>query len=122
MAVQMQIYINEAKEAVLGLVKALNDESFQLVRRYLNDDIKHVGPFGSSDGAEVYLKEVERLRLKFDIQKIFVDDKDVCMLANVTASGITAFVCDWFQVEAGKISSQRSTFDPRPFLALSKLN
>jgi hypothetical protein len=45
MAVQMQIYINEAKEAVLGLVKALNDESFQLVRRYLNDDIKHVGPF-----------------------------------------------------------------------------
>jgi hypothetical protein len=44
MVVPMQISTNEAKEIVLGFVKALNDESFQVARRYLDDDLKHVGP------------------------------------------------------------------------------
>ena len=48
----MQISTNEAKEIVLGFVEALNDESFQVARRYLDDDLKHVGPFGSRDGGE----------------------------------------------------------------------
>jgi limonene-1,2-epoxide hydrolase len=122
MAVQMQISTNEAKEVVLGLVKALNDESFQVARRYLNDDVKHVGPFGSRDGGDAYIQHVERFRLKFDIQKIFADGKDVCALYDATMSGVTVFACGWFQVEAGKIISQRTTFDPRPLLALSKPN
>src|SRR5260221_14653497 len=67
----MKISTNEPKEVVLGLGKALNDESFQIARRYVSDDMKYVGPFGSRDGAEAYLQEIERLRLKFDIQKIF---------------------------------------------------
>jgi hypothetical protein len=43
----MQVSIDQAKEAVLGLGKALNDETFEIARRYVNDDMKYVGPFGS---------------------------------------------------------------------------
>lgn len=77
---QMQVSIDQAKEVLLGLGKALNDETFEIARRYVNDDMKYVGPFGSRAGAEAYLQEIERLRLKFNIQKIFADDKDVCAL------------------------------------------
>jgi hypothetical protein len=120
MALQMKISTNEPKEVVLRLGKALNDESFQIARRYVSDDMKYVGPFGSRDGAEAYLQEIERLRLKFDIQKIFADDKNVCVLYDITVSGITLFACGWFQVNAGRVSSLRVTFDPRPLLALSE--
>jgi limonene-1,2-epoxide hydrolase len=116
----MQISTNEAKEVVLGLVKALNDESFQVARRYLNDDVKVVGPFGARDGGDAYIQHVERLRLKFNIQKIFADGKDVCALYEISVSGIRLFACGWFQLEDGKISSLRVTFDPRPLLALSE--
>jgi SnoaL-like domain len=119
-ALQMKISTNEPKEVVLGLGKALNDESFQIARRYVSDDMKYVGPFGSRDGAEAYLQEIERFRLKFDIQKIFADDKNVCVLYDITVSGITLFACGWFQVNAGRVSSLRVTFDPRPLLALSE--
>jgi limonene-1,2-epoxide hydrolase len=116
----MKISTNEAKEVVLGLGKALNDESFQIARRYVGDDMKYVGPFGSRVGAEAYLQEMERLRLKFDIQKIFADGNDVCALYEISVSGIRLFACGWFQLEDGKISSLRVTFDPRPLLALSE--
>jgi len=120
MALQMKISTNEPKEVVLRLGKALNDESFQIARRYVSDDMKYVGPFGSRDGAEAYLQEIERLRLKFDIQKIFADDENVCVLYDITVSGITLFACGWFQVNSGRVSSLRVTFDPRPLLALSE--
>lgn len=119
MGEQIQVSTDQAKEVVLGLGKALNDESFEIARRYVKDDMNYVGPFGSREGAEAYLQEIERLRLKFDIQKIFADDKDVCALYDITVSGITLFACGWFQIRDGKVSSLRVTFDPRPLLALS---
>jgi hypothetical protein len=54
--------------------------------------------------------------VKFDIRKIFADDKDVCVLYDITVSGITLFACGWFQLEAGTVRSMRVTFDPRPLL------
>jgi hypothetical protein len=125
----MQVSTDQAKEVVLGLGKALNDENFEIARRYVTDDMKYVGPFGCRDGAEAYLREIERLRLKFDIQKIFADGKDVCALYAITVPGISSFslatrrlfACGWFQIEAGKVFSLRVTFDPRPLLALSDL-
>jgi hypothetical protein len=106
----------ETKEVVLHLGKALNDENYEEARRYVSDSMKYVGPFGSRDGAEAYLREIERLHLKFDIQKIFADNKDVCVLYDITVSGLTLFACGWFQVEAGTVRSIRVTFDPRPLL------
>jgi hypothetical protein len=106
----------ESKEVVLGLGKALNDGNYEAARRYVSDNMSYLGPFGSRDGAEAYLHEMERHHLKFDILKIFADNKDVCVLYDITVSGITLFASGWFQVEAGKVRSMRVTFDPRPLL------
>jgi hypothetical protein len=106
----------ETTKVVLSLGKALNEENYAAARKYVSESMKYVGPFGSRDGAEAYLHEIERLHLKFDIQKIFADDRDVCVLYEITVSGITLFACGWFQVEAGTVRSMRVTFDPRPLL------
>ena len=98
MTTQMQTSAIEAKEVVLKLGMAINDESFQRARRYVSDDMKYVGPFGTRIGADAYLQEIEHLRLKFDIQKIFADGDDVCVMYDITVSGITLFACGWFQV------------------------
>jgi hypothetical protein len=84
MTTQTQTSANEAKEVVLKLGRAINDESFQQARRYVSDDMKYVGPFGSRIGAEAYLQEIEHLRLKFDIHKIFADGNDVCVMYDIT--------------------------------------
>ena len=116
MTLQPQAPTNEAKEVVLRLGKALNDEKFQIARELVSDHMKYIGPFGVRHGAEAYLHEIQRLRLKFDIQKVFVDEGDVCALYHIAVSGIIVFACGWFQVKDGKVSSLRVTFDPRPLL------
>jgi hypothetical protein len=68
-------------------------------------------------GAEAYFEEIERLRLKFHIQRIFANHEDVCVLYNIDTSGITVFACGWFQIKDGKVGFLKVTFDPRPLLA-----
>jgi hypothetical protein len=119
MTLLQQVSTDDAKEVVLGLGKALNDENFQIARGFVSDDMKYIGPFGVRDGAEAYLHEIQRLRLKFGIRKVFVDDQDVCAFYDIAVSGIIVFACGWFHVKAGKVSSLRVTFDPRPLLAAS---
>lgn len=119
MALEGLASTDKAKQVVLGLGKALNDEDFEIARRLVSDDMKYIGPFGVRDGAEAYLQKIERLRLKFDIQKVFVDDQDVCVIYNIAVSGVILFACGWFHVKAGKVSSLKVTFDPRPLLAAS---
>ena len=112
----MDTSTSETKEVVLALGKALNDGNYKAARRYVSDSMSYVGPFGSRDGAQAYLEEMERRHLKFNIRKIFADNKDVCALYDITVSGITLFACGWFQVEAGKVRSMRVTFDPRALI------
>jgi SnoaL-like domain len=102
---------DQAEEVVLRLSKALNDGDFETARRFVHDELKCVGPFGSRDGAEAYLHEIERFRLKFDIKKISADGNDVCALYSVIVPGMSCFSvaigCASFQIEAGKVSSLR---------------
>ena len=112
-----QLSSDEAKQVVLNLGAAINDESFQTARLYVADDMKYEGPFGTRVGAEAYLEEIERLRLKFHIQRIFADQEDVCVLYNIDTAGVTVFACGWFQIKDGKVGSLKVTFDPRPLLA-----
>jgi hypothetical protein len=41
-----QLSSDEAKQVVLNLGTAINDESFPTARIYVADDIKYEGPFG----------------------------------------------------------------------------
>jgi hypothetical protein len=47
MTTQAQLSSDEAKQVVLNLGTAINDESFQTARIYVADDMKYEGPFGT---------------------------------------------------------------------------
>jgi SnoaL-like domain len=118
MTKQVQASENNAKQVVLELGNAINAEDFQLARKYVSDDMKHIYPLGTHDNAEVYFQQLEQIRPKFDILKTFVDGNEVCVLYDTTASGVKLSASGWFKVKDGKVRSLTVVFDPRPLLAV----
>ncbi len=111
-----------AKEIVLLFIKALNNEDFKTARNYADEGVRFEGVLGSRDGADVYFKDMEQMKLKYDIKKVFVEGNDVCLFYDVRISGISVFSCGWYLVENDKIRSIKVLFDPRPILELSRKN
>jgi hypothetical protein len=110
---------SNAKDIVMSYVKALNDEDFKTARQYVSDNLSFAGPLATLNEADAYFKDMERMRLKFEIKKVFVDSEDVCLLYDLKAGPKTLFGCGWYHLEQGKISSIRAIFDPRPILEMS---
>jgi len=108
-----------AKETVLSFVNSLNEEDFKTARSYVSDDMTFAGVLGSRNGAEAYFKDMEKMKLKYEIKKVFAECDDVCLLSDVSMQGVTMFTCSWYHVEGGKINSLKVVFDPRPVLELS---
>ena len=106
---------DQAEQVVLCLGKALNDGDFETARSFVHDELEYLGPFGSRDGAEAHLQEIERLGLKFDVKKISTVGNDVCALYGITVPGMSCFsvatgelfACGSFQIQDGKVSSLR---------------
>ena len=84
--------------------------------------MKFVGVLGSRDGAEVYFRDMERMRLKYNVNKVFVDGDDVCLFYDITMANVTVFCAGWYQLSGGKIRSFRVVFDPRPVLEAAEKN
>ena len=103
-------------DIVLLFLKALNNEDFDSAREYLNDDMKFEGVLGSRDGGEVYITDMRHMKFKYEIKKAFQDGDDVCILFDITMSGLTIFSCGWYRIRDNKIGSIRVLFDPRPIL------
>ena len=110
---------NHTKDTVLNFIKALNEEDMDDARKYINEDLSFVGVLGSRSGAETYLSDMARIKIKYSIEKIFVDGDDVCVLCDYIMGGVTVFGCGWYHLINGKISSIRAIFDPRPVLESS---
>lgn len=108
-----------AKDVVLACIKALNEEDFDMARTFANDDMTFEGVLGSRNGADAYFQDMKQMRLKYAIRIAFMEGDDVCLLYDLTMSGITLFGCGWYHVENGKISSLKVVFDPRPVLEQS---
>jgi hypothetical protein len=106
----------DAKGIVLSCVKALNEENFEAARKYVKDDFTFAGVLGSRNGAEEYFRDMQHMKLKYRIKKSFADEDDVCLLYDLTMSGVTIFGCGWYHLQEGKISSLKVVFDPRPML------
>ena len=106
----------DIKQVVLDFITALNNEDFEAARVHVNDDMTFKGVLGSRTGADAYFKDMEHMRLKYDIKKSFSDEEDVCLLYDITMSGVTIFSCGWYHIENDKIQSIRVVFDPRPIL------
>jgi hypothetical protein len=105
-----------AREVVLSCVKAINEEDFKLAKQFVSDDLSFIGVLGSRQGADAYFSDMERMRLKYDVKKVFADGEDVCLFYDLAISGTTIFVSAWYRVEDGKIRSLKVVFDPRPIL------
>lgn len=113
----MTVYsVGTAKEVVLACIDSINNLDFQTARTYASPDMQFEGVLGSRDGAEAYFLDMEKMKLKYDIKKVFTDGNDVCLLYNLDMSGTTIFGCGWYHVENGKIKSLKVVFDPRPVL------
>jgi hypothetical protein len=59
-----------ARTIVTRLLEAINREDFTAARAFLRDDMKYIGVFGSRDGADASLDEVQQRSLKFGIREV----------------------------------------------------
>lgn len=106
----------DAGKTVLSFIDALNNEDFTGARNYVSNDMVFEGVLGSRNGADAYFNDMEKMRLKYNIQKVFKDGDDVCLFYNIEMSGKTIFSAGWYRINDGKINSIRVVFDPRPLM------
>jgi hypothetical protein len=108
---------NNAKDVVVNFINALNKEDFRTARKYLNDYMTFKGVLGTRDGADAYMNDMEKMKMKYDIKKVFADQNDVCIFCDIIQPNVTFLNCGWYHVENDKISALIVIFDPRPVLA-----
>ena len=108
----------DARQAVMFYIKAMDERDYAAARKYLGDNVRVKGPAGETfRSSDEFLKMMEQQHGKYDIKKVFVDGRDVCLLYDFVTPKVTAFFCSWYQVKDGKISSIQTIFDPRAFAA-----
>ena len=106
----------DQKKNVTSLLEAINREDFTAARAFLRDDMKYIGVFGSRDGADASLDEVQQRALKFGIREVIAEGNEVAVFYDLSTSGMTLFAAGWFQIKDGKVILIRVVFDPRPIL------
>jgi len=108
----------DAREVVMSYIKALGDGDYAAARNYLADNVRVKGPGGEAfRSPDEFLKMMEQQRGRYDIQKVFVEGSDVCLLYDFITPKVTTFFSSWYQVKDGKIRSIQTVFDPRVFAA-----
>lgn len=111
-----------AREVVMAFLESMNAQDFKTARICVADNVSFVGVLGTRDGKEAYFKDMEQMKARYDIKKMFVDGNDVCVIYDISFgnSPVSIFTCGWYQVHDGKIGSIRVVFDPRPLLQQQK--
>jgi aspartyl/asparaginyl beta-hydroxylase (cupin superfamily) len=107
---------HNAKVVVLDFINALNAEDFELARRQLHDDMTFKGVMGERSGADVYIDDMKKMKFKYDVKKVFVEQEEVCLWYDINMGGKTIFSCGWYKLSEEKIQSFQVIFDPRPIL------
>lgn len=106
----------DAREVVLSFIDALNKEDYQSARQCLSDDFTFKGVMGTRNGADAYMKDMEKMKFKYDLKKAAVEGNDVSLLFDFTQKGITLQASGWYHLNDGKIHDYTVIFDPRPLL------
>ncbi|RZL41812.1 MAG: nuclear transport factor 2 family protein [Pedobacter sp.] len=101
---------------VSDFINALNKEDFDTVRRQLADDMTFEGVMGKRNGADIYIEDMKKMKLKYNIRKMFVDDNEVSVWYDINMGDKTILASGWYKLEDEKIKSFRVLFDPRPLL------
>ncbi|PWS29554.1 nuclear transport factor 2 family protein [Pedobacter yonginense] len=108
---------HNSKVVVLDFIKALNAEDFDLARLQLHDDLIFKGVMSERSGADAYMEDLKKLKLKYEVKKIFTDNEEVCLFYDININGKKLFGSGWYVLENEKIKSFKVIFDPRPVLA-----
>jgi|SRR3954466_10871313 len=116
MKTETNVIENKTKDVVLSLINAINSEDFKTAKSLVAEDMKFSGVLGSRDGADAYFKDMQQMKLKYDVKKVFSDGADACVLYNLEMSGKKIFCCAWYHLKDGKVNSLKVVFDPRPVL------
>jgi ketosteroid isomerase-like protein len=116
MSLESNLHSEAARNIVTNLLEAINREDFAAARAFLRDDMKYIGVFGSRDGADASLDEVQQRSLKFGIREVIAEGNEVAVFYDLSTSGMTLFAAGWFQIKDGKVILIRVVFDPRPIL------
>ena len=119
---QQQPAALNAEETVLTFIDDLNKEDFGAARKLLSDDMSFKGVMGSREGADVYMKDMGQMKIKYKVKMVFTNGDDVCVMFDFTQGGKTLPGCGWYQLEMGKIGTYTVIFDPRPLLEGSHKN
>lgn len=107
-----------AMTIVLDFIKALNKEDYKKARTFLSDYVIFTGVLTSRNGAANYLQDLERMKIKYAIKKVFMEGSDICLIYDLTISGLSIYACGVYEVVAGKIGAVRMVYDPRQVLDL----
>ena len=107
-------------ETVLRFINSLNEEDFATARECVTDDLTFTGVLGTRHGADAYFTDMERMKLKYNIRKVFADGNDVCLWYDVIMDNKPILSCGWYQLEQGRIHSFQVVFDPRPLFETAK--
>ncbi|WP_276090435.1 nuclear transport factor 2 family protein [Pedobacter sp. JY14-1] len=108
----------QASEIVRNFIQALNEEDFETARALVTEDLIFKGVMGERSGAEAYFNDMEKMKLKYRIQKVFVaDPENVCLAYDIDmGNDLTVFSFGWYRLREEKIQNIRVVFDPRPLL------
>ena len=115
----------DAKKVTEQFLESWTRGDLETARSFLHDDLSFEGPIDTFDRADDYvaaLTQLSKIVKAAEIQKVFVDGNDVCVIYNLvtnTPAGTSPTV-DWYRVRDGKISSIRVYFDATPFQAMRK--
>jgi ketosteroid isomerase-like protein len=97
--------------------RAWKERDFATLRSILADDVTFRGPLGTADDAESCVNGLQGMAQILDdivVQHVFVDGPDVLTWFDLhTTVAPPAPTANWSQVENGKITRIRVTFDPR---------
>jgi len=108
--------IQNARETVMSYISAMDSGDYTTARNYLSDNVLVKGPAGEAFRTpDEFLGMMRQQRGKYDVKKVFVDGNDVCLLYYFVTDKVTTFFSSWYQVQAGKIISIQTVFDPRAF-------
>ena len=91
----------------MDLIHALNEEDFDSARNCITEDFSFVGVMGTRKGAESYIEDMKKIKIKYKILKVLAEGCDVCVLCDYTMDGKTIFGCSWYELRDGQLSSLR---------------
>src|SRR5437868_870605 len=96
---------NTSTSVVLKFIEALNSENFAAAKSCLADDMRFIGVLGARNSAGGYIRDMEHMRFKYIIKKVFTDGNDVCLWYDIDMQGTTALCSGWYHLVDDKIKT-----------------